>query len=121
MHCNYSSTFFEEQASISPQSFLLLSKTLLYYVFLHCQFYSPAFFLQNYSIAIKIVLEFFSQNTRSKTPATSKAVGLWLYFYATIGLFMLLLARAYILCPIARSNNIKHIFFVVLRGCKRLD
>jgi hypothetical protein len=34
--------------------------------------------------------------------------------------FMPLLASAYFLCCIARSNNIDSIFFVVLQGCEQL-
>ncbi len=60
-----------------------------------------------------MVSEFYPKKIRLKTPATCKVIGLWLRFYATNGM------RAYFLCCIAKSNDIKH-FFVILQGREQL-
>ncbi len=56
---------------------------------------------------------------RSKMPATHKAQIACVGRVCNDCVFMLLLARAYFLCCIARSNNNEHIFYAVLQEKQR--
>ncbi len=121
MHCNYSSSFLEEGASISPQPFLVLNKiswvkscfTMLSYV---VDFTHQLVFPSNFFHGIETVSEFLPKKKRTKAPATRKVVGSWLCFYAMIG-FLCWRMQKRVLCCIARSKQAY--FYVVLQGKQR--
>ncbi len=99
MRCYYSSTFFEEQASLIFR-FTRLSWVKSCFTMFSCvvdfthQLYFPLIFTTIEIVSLRLSRNFYLKTMRSKTPAKHKDVGSWLHFYATIG-FTLSLERAY--------------------------
>ncbi len=81
MHCNYSSTFVEEQASLFPHHFpLSWVKSCLFCFFTAVFTVLAAIFFQPFS---NLVLKILPRKKEVKMPAKRKVVGLWPRFYAT--------------------------------------
>jgi hypothetical protein len=100
MYCNYSFTFFEEQASLffcfTRLSWVRSHLTMLFYT---ANFTSPVLSLQ-FSLQSRLSQQNL-EKMRLKMPAKCKVVGSWLCFHATIGFL--------------RRPLWEHIFYVVLQ------
>jgi hypothetical protein len=73
-----------------------------------------------FSTVIEIVSKCLPQRNEVKNARQTQSHWLVALFSCNDWVFTPLLARAYFLCCIARSNNMESIFFVILQGHKQL-
>ncbi len=119
MHCNYRSTFFEEQASLFF-CFKRLSwvKSCLT-MFLYCQFYFTSFFPSIFPVT-KIVSEFLPLRNEVKNAHQMQSRWLMASLLHNDWFFLLPLARGRNFYVALRwANNDKYIFYIILQGSKQ--